>query len=196
MDKKILNKIYSEHKKEIKYFSVSNPKLIICFGAVPGSGKTYISKILEEKYRAIRINNDDIRNIINKKLKTKNDKQKILEEYIFYFIKEHNSSNGLIIFDSSIDRIYKKLFIAVADTEFNIFIINIKVPKKVIINRIFNRNRKNSKKFISEIERYYNDHKKFEKDVIIDVNINNDKELNLNELFLKLESKLNKLKRD
>ncbi|MEK6922851.1 MAG: hypothetical protein AABX08_03565 [Nanoarchaeota archaeon] len=46
----ILEQIYKKHRIKLENISIKNKKLLICFGAVPGSGKTHIAKILEKRY--------------------------------------------------------------------------------------------------------------------------------------------------
>ena len=57
-------------EKHILQF-VPNKKLLICFVGIPGSGKTYLAKIIEKKFKGIRINSDNLRKVINKNI-TKN----------------------------------------------------------------------------------------------------------------------------
>lgn len=42
--KLILKKILTKHIKSIRNLNIKNPKLIIAFSGIPGSGKTYISE--------------------------------------------------------------------------------------------------------------------------------------------------------
>ena len=83
---KIFEKINKRFFPKLKNTNTNNLPFIIAFSGVPGSGKTTISKILEKKYKGVRIDNDELRDIIsdfsgNYKL-TKKDK-----EIIDYFIK-------------------------------------------------------------------------------------------------------------
>jgi len=195
MNKNIFEEIYSKHKKQLKNLLAHNKKLLICFGAVPGSGKTHISKILENKYKGIRVNNDNIRQIIDKVIKNhtnlaKENKEEILEEYLFHLLKNYNSPNGLIILDSSIDRIYKEVSLVALDTGFDLFIIDIKIPKRTVMKRIHKRNKNGARDYFREMNRWYNEHKNFEDKVRVDITIKNDKKLNLSHLYSKLNSVL------
>lgn len=158
-----------------------------------GSGKTFISKILEERYRGLRISNDDIRKIIDKvirKSSLKEDKRAILEEYLFYMLERYNHSNGLIILDSSVDRLYKKISLAGFAAGFDLFIINIKVPRNFVEKRILSRNKMGAEDYFKEMDRWFREHEDFEKKAIIDITIRNKNGLNLNRLFLKLDKLL------
>ena len=190
INRKLLDKIYNKHVKRLKNRSIKNKKLLICFGAVPASGKSYISKILETKYKGIRISTEEIGKIINS-LKQRNKKE-ILDEYLYYYLREHCYPNGLIILDASIDRRYEDVFLAATDAGFDLFIININVSRKTIIERIRRRNKRGAKSYFKEMNRWYREHKLFKDKVIVDIAISNETELNLAHLFMKLDRKLKK----
>ena len=61
---KDLEEIYHNHIKTLPNLSTSNGNFMIAFSGTPGCGKTTIAKIIENQFGALRINNDDIRNII------------------------------------------------------------------------------------------------------------------------------------
>jgi len=184
----VMSNIYLEHKNKLKYLSVKNNKLIICFGAIPGSGKTTISKILEEKYKGVRINTDEIRSIIHKIETDPIKKQEILENYILYFLKNYDLINGLIILDCSIDRLYKPVIDYANKNNFSLFVINIQITKETVEDRISKIN-ENYKDYIEEMQRWLKEHKQFEKDVIPDITLNG-LNPNLKLLFTKLEDKI------
>ena len=184
----LLSNIYSEHKKKLKNLSIKNNKLIICFGAIPGSGKTTISKILEDKYKGVRINTDEIRSIIYKTEIDPVKKQEILENYLLYFLKNYDLINGLIILDCSIDRFYKQIIDYANKNNFSLFVINIQITKETVEDRISKIN-ENYKDYIEEMQRWLKEHKQFEKDVILDITLNG-LNPNLKLLFTKLEDKI------
>lgn len=65
MDKKLINKILTEHKKIINNNDVGNPKIAICFSGTPASGKTFLAKKIEKEFNGIRLNNDELRIILS-----------------------------------------------------------------------------------------------------------------------------------
>ncbi len=85
-----------------------------------------------EKIFGIRVDKGDIIKIIG----NKRNRDDVLEEYLYYFIKNHNLPNGLIILDASIDRRYKEIFLAVDYNDFDLFLIDIKASKEKIKERI------------------------------------------------------------
>jgi len=64
MNKQLFGKIHKKYIKKLKHLNIPHKKLMICFSGFAGSGKTYIAKIVEKKYKGVRIRSDDIRKII------------------------------------------------------------------------------------------------------------------------------------
>lgn len=163
MNIKIIKKIYKEHLKILKNLDVDNKnRLLICFSGVPMLGKTTIAKRIEKDLRAVRINNDSIRDIINSKLENvaQDDIQKILEDYLIWLLEKFEKfSNNLIVLDSSIDRKYKKVFYFADKFKFKTFIIKIKISKDEFKKRINN----NKKEYLDNMNKWYYDYSKFNK---------------------------------
>ena len=94
MEKNIFREIYKKHSRFLKNRKVRrNKKLIICFSGIPGSGKTVLAKILEKRYRGVRINSHRIGKImqaIGNKIKKLGRKV-----YLGYTVQEINKNpNG------------------------------------------------------------------------------------------------------
>jgi len=123
---------------------------------------------------------------------TKKNEHEIFDEYLYHFLSFYSSPNGLIILDASIDRRYKAIFLAAADTGFDLFIIKINISKKTIKERIRKRNKKEAKNYFKEMKRWYMEHKHFKDEVITDITINNETKLDLVPLFLRLDKILKK----
>lgn len=104
--------IHEKYTKKLKNLSVPHKKLMICFSGFSGSGKTHIAKILEQRYKGIRIRSDNIRTIIsnlNPNI-TDTDKDKIVYEYLERLFENREFKNKLLILDRGIDRKYKRTF--------------------------------------------------------------------------------------
>lgn len=185
----LLNKIYKIHIKQLKNLSVPHKKLIICFSGIAGSGKTYIAKILEKKYKGVRIRNDDIREIIIN-LDKELDVDETTYKYCDWFFDNYKFKNKLIILDRGIDRRYMHVFPFVKKRGYKTFIIRLKVPERVYERRIINKLGKLDDNYIKRIEDWKKQYKEFGKNVKSDIIIKNNKdnELNLEPLFKKLDS--------
>jgi predicted kinase len=186
--------IHSEYIKTLKYYSPSilNDKVILTFSGVPGSGKTTLAKRIEDKFKAIRLNNDDIREIIlrlNPQF-TFPQIQELLYKYLeFFFIEIIKQNNQFIILDSSIDRTYEKVKGWADDLGFRLIIIRIKSDKELIVKRINERNGKDAHLYLEKMDGWIEDNGKFNSQVNADLTINSDY-LNLDDFFRKLRSKL------
>ena len=115
----IFEKIYQRHVTRLKNTAKHNPKLIIAFAGTPGTGKSYLSSALADRFQGILVENDDIREIITELIPSlqPDERQRLLQEYLktYLFARLAKLKNGLIILDSSIDRKYD-LIKAAADS--------------------------------------------------------------------------------
>lgn len=188
MKKSFLDQIHKTHCQRLNNLHVPHKKLLICFSAIPGSGKTYIAKHIEDTYKAVRLNNDDIRDIIKNVAQTstqiKETVQEILEAYLFYFLQSYSFENGFIIMDGSIDRIYKKLFLELEFLDFGLFIIRIQCSPIVIKQRILHRNKEGAKNYFAALRRWKKDYENFGKYAQADILIENNEKLNLKPLYM------------
>jgi len=188
MEKEFFGRIYKKHLTKLKNIEIPHKKLVVCFSAVPGSGKTHIARILEKRYKAVRINNDDIRKIIkvlvkkNKNL-AKEDRQTLLLEYLLYLIKNFSFANKLIILDSSIDRKYKMLIPVLKKNDFRFFVIRLGVSTNVLKKRISFRAKKAPKHFKEKSEDWFKDYEDCRKSLRADIIIKNEGWTDLSNLF-------------
>ncbi|MFC1682534.1 AAA family ATPase [Nanoarchaeota archaeon] len=187
---KILELIYKKHLERIKNAEVPNRKIAICFAGIPGSGKTHIAKILEERYKGIRIENDNLRIIIRKicPKKTAEEKQGILQQYLKFFMENYNRKNNLLIFDRGIERAYQRFFPHLRQNKFKIFVIKIKISYEKIESNVKKKLRgKLDKNYTENIEKWKREFKEFETNYKSDITIENENNLNLEPLFRKLD---------
>lgn len=184
----LFEKINEEYLKKLKNRSVAHKKLVICFSGFSGTGKTYIAKILEKRYKAVRIRNDDIREIIIG-MKIKNIDETTYS-YLEWLLKNWKFKNKLIILDSGIDRRYLKITPLFKKNKYPVFIIRLKTSKRTAYKRSFDRNKGKDKHFIENIDRWIKEWEDFGKKVKSDIVIDNDKKLDLKELFKILDKKL------
>ena len=189
MNKQLIQKVHKKYIDKLKYLNVPHKKLVICFSGFAGSGKTYIAKIIEKEYKAVRIRSDDIRKIvIDMKIKEIDD---VTYGYIEWLCKNWKFKNKLIILDMGIDRKYKETFKIFRKKKYKIFIIRLNVSKKTAYERVFERNKGNIKHFNSEINRWICEWKDCGKNINPNIVINTDKELRLDSLFGKLDKFVN-----
>ncbi len=126
----------------LKYIKAQNQQLIIAFSGVPGSGKSELSRKLEEKYSAVRIGNDTIRDISNHSgisPLSEEKRENLLQDYNEYFIRNYPFKNKLLILDKSMDRQYKRFFPVFKELGLGFFIIRLTMDKEGAIERIMKR---------------------------------------------------------
>ena len=188
MDKKeLIEKTYLEHVKQLNNLGVVNDKLLICFSGIPGSGKTTIAKILEERYKAVRIRGDDIRKIL-KSIDSEADLDEDLNKYIAWFFENYSFKNKLIVLDSGIDRRYEQIIGFAENEGFEVFIIRLEVSREILEKRIFDKKNCRDPHFDSEIDRWEEEWRKFGEIVESHVILKNEGELSLDEVFGKLDN--------
>ena len=189
--KELFEKINRRYVKQLKNLDKSNKKLLICFSGIPGSGKTYIAKILEERYSGVRIRSDDIREII-RDLEIEEEKTNDMTyNYLNWFFKNYKFQNKLIILDKGIDRGYNEIFSLFERNGYEIFTIRLEVPRKIYERRIKEKLGELDENYINNIDRWIRERENFGKNVKSNLTIGNGEKLNLEILFNKLDKLIN-----
>jgi predicted kinase len=182
--------IYELHKKQLSYLDLRHRATLICFAGIPGSGKTYLAKLLEERYKAVRISNDNLREIIKQIKSPEEDKEEILREYVIDLLSRVPFSNKRIIIDSGIERKYIRIKETAEKNNIPIYIIALEVSRDELEARISQRPKQDRKHFHSEIERWTQEYNKFMKDVGADFVIKDTRDKSLQDLYSWLDSKI------
>jgi thymidylate kinase len=206
--------IRQKQKSHLKNTNLGkNSKLMIVFSGVPGSGKTYLSKILEKKYQAVRMRSDTIREIINKfpeeyfkqieidleKVFNIKDKSKLKEylyddlsmkketviaKYVDNFLVNYSYKNTMLVYDGSIDRKYDRVKQISERIGFKLFLIKLPLNKKMIRQRIINRGEGDMTSFDTNLPRWEKDYTNLNKKTRADFEFND----NLEELIAKIDT--------
>ncbi len=165
-----------------------NPQLIITFVGIPSSGKTEISKKLERKYKAIRINGDLIYDIAEELGLASNywALERVKKEYILKFLPKNPFRNKLLILDKGLDRMYKEFFLACRKNNLRYFIIQLDLSKKEAIKRIKKRNPERWKSWLLKLDRWIKENNDFknnaEANLVFDAN-----KINFRKICLEVE---------
>jgi hypothetical protein len=169
----ILEIIFKEHIKKLKNLKYKKNKLIVCFSAIPGSGKTFIAKKIEKKLKAVRISNDEIRIIIKKFYGE--DPQDILHKYLRHFFNKYSFNNKMIILDMGIDRNFDLIEDFAKRKKYKVIIVRIVSSMNKIREAIKVRNKKSSefKKYFKQIPRWIDENERFNKTHKADIVIHN-----------------------
>ena len=189
----VLEKIKEKHYEKIPYRLIDHPKLLICFSWIPASGKTYLSKCIEKRYKGLRITNDDIRGII-KNILTQypslyEKRQEILEYYV-YGLLSSPLKNGLVILDSGIDRRYHEISQLAMKYGYKMFLIRILAREETLSTRIKKRSVEDQEHFKSEYPRWKQEYEEFNKKVSVDFSLKTGNRVSLQSLFKKIDALL------
>lgn len=192
MNNKLVRKVYKINLNKLKNKKILSKKIIICLSGIPGSGKSTIAKILEEKYTGIRINNDWARKYFIRwkggdSSESPDEVDSFVRDYLDYFLETYDFPNKFFILDNSIDRKYDRIK-KFADKEgFRMFVIKLKVSRRIVQKRAFERKGGIDTWFVKNIDRWVKEYKQFNKKHKSDVIINTENELNLKLLFRTLD---------
>lgn len=161
------NLLFRKYLKTISNLETPNPKLYVTFSAVPGSGKTTISRHIAYALKGLHLRTDDVRKVAKELWPDIADDQ--LEKVILEFTPTiHNRlidyPNGLHIVDTNIDRYYQKVFDKAKELDFRLYLIRIDLDKETLLSRIKKRaghNKKEYMNFLNVIEEKLRQHQDF-----------------------------------
>lgn len=176
----IYEDIYKKHIAQLKHLNIKHEKLVICFSGIPGSGKTFAAKQIETHYKAVRVSNDELREIIaeimikNLMERGEEQNQKILHDYLEYFFARYDKPNKLIILDSGIDREYESKFSYFKKNGYPCLIIRIDIPLKEIKKRLLLREKKKPENNLRRLKKWIIDYRESKKKLKADMTIGND----------------------
>ena len=187
----ILKEIYQSHLRQLHHLEVPHQKIVICFSGIPASGKTTLAKKIEERYGVVRINNDAIREIIAEIMirrgmeRTEEKNQKILHEYLTYFLEKYTEKNKCLLLDSGIDRSYEQVFACCKGKKYPLFIIRLETPLKEIRRRLAEREKEKPEHNSERLKKWIQEYREGKKKIIADVTVRNVQEEK--KLFEKLD---------
>ena len=197
MDRKedVFNEIYSVYKDRLSNLDGSHSPLLVCFVGVPGSGITTISKRLEEELKGVRINSDDVQNILQVYRGKEFYKGFILEkrEFIYWLVRKiiGEFKNKLVILDKGIDRSYDDVKNLAKEVDISFVVISLETSKEELINRLNNTYGEYAKNYINDLDRWIGEHKEFKESNRYDISIDT-KENNVDGVVEKIKNFLEK----
>ncbi len=153
--------LYKAHSEMLTHTDVSHKPLVICFSGTPGMGKTYLAKLLQEKYNGVRLCTDEIRDLIKTSCPSVSNGELLLGRYLFYFLEHYKGPNKLIILDASIDRRYAVLFPLLEQKKIPYVVIRFDVPRDVVIDRIKQRDGPRNENYLQLLDFWYADYEAF-----------------------------------
>lgn len=142
MNKKLIEDIANSYYAELGNRKVRQPRYIVLFSGVVGSGKSTIARAIEYKLHAVRVSNDEIRDRIMATAPT--IQAKIREEAKFKVGKAVMSrlaqeTSGLIVVDASCDRGFDEYYGSAKRNGYRVILLRLEIPRDVIERRIRER---------------------------------------------------------
>ncbi len=164
---KVFNEVYQKYKVNLENIDVPNKKLLICYAAVPASGKTAISVILEKRLKGIRINAGDVQMLLEKYRGEQFYEGFIQEKRAFvYWLMQKvvdEFSNKFIILDKSIDRSYDEVLQWSKKNDVPMIVVSLEVSKKELEKRLIEREGSYAKNYLNDLDRWIREHEEFKK---------------------------------
>ncbi len=120
--------IYKNHLPNIKIGRAHTPLLAV-FSAIPGSGKSELTKRLVDNYGFSAVANKDIRSSIEQ---TGHENDIVIGDYTLWLLdKLTNQKSHSIVFDRNIDQWYEPAKNWAADNKYRFIVVKIEVSKKI-----------------------------------------------------------------
>lgn len=147
--------------RSLKNVDNPHPRVAVCFSGIPGSGKTTLGKFLEKNYEGVRVNTDELREIIAQFIpgtdqRAKIQRERVLGGFMTRFLHSYPFRNGRLIVDASMDRSHEKMMPLFRQNGFRPFVVRINTPTYLAIHRIDTK-RKNKEFFQQFLEKWARD---------------------------------------
>jgi len=128
--------IADEYMELLNDRTITNPKRMIVFSGVPGSGKTTLARRLTADLKAQYVHHDTMRELAKKHGYDPSTLSMIPISKMVIDRILHDDSNKLVILDASIDRSWGVYFDHVREENIEPFIIRFDAPYDVIRDRL------------------------------------------------------------
>lgn len=179
----VYEKVFKQQCHTFKYLYHKNPSGIIGFSATPGMGKTRLAKHLENRLQAIRINSDEIRNLLRHHHVNpdKCDPATGLREidcYLHYCLARLEAlyPNKLYILDMSLDRTFDKVNEMAMQNHMKIFVIRLVVNRPIVESRLHKREVTEDASYLMSLGSWFKDYEAFGRRFVSDYVFDNNEE--------------------
>lgn len=153
----IYDEIYKAHLPHIKLGNVAKPALIV-FSAIPGSGKSELTKRLVENHGASGIANKDIRKSLEQ---TGHTHDVVIGEYTLWLLdKLTKQKPRTIVFDRNIDQWYEAAKNWAAKNSYKLVLVQIEVSRSTLEKRLHHREGDKVSKVLGMLDFYHKEHER------------------------------------
>ncbi len=166
--------IYDAHMSSIKLGDADKPVLIV-FSAIPGSGKSELTKRLIKNYGISGIANKDIRKSLEQ---TGHTEDVTIGDYTLWLLDRLVKQGAkTIVFDRNIDQWYETAKSWAAKNSYQFLVVRIDVSRSVLEKRLHNREGSKVSKVLEVLDFYSNEHERMTQNIQANVVLKEDYDL-------------------
>jgi len=151
------DQVYAHHSSKLNLDGIRSRSVLVVFSAIPGSGKSELTKRLVHDYGFLRIANKDIREAVEKSGIT--DGASIIGPYTLWLLdkltREHRPS---IVFDRNIDQWYEPSKAWAEAHGYEYVLVRIDVAREILERRLMMREGDPQAKAFEMLDFYYAQH--------------------------------------
>ncbi len=149
--------IYEVHSKQLTFNNVRQKPVLVVFSAIPGSGKSELTKRLVAMYGFLRIANKDIRHAIKI---TNHADDVIIGKYTLWLLdKVARDKPASIVFDRNIDQWYEPSKSWASNNGYRYVLVRIDVDRKTLQQRLLKREGDSRSQVFDVMDFYEEQHK-------------------------------------
>ncbi len=151
----VYEEIYKVYVPNIQIGKTSTPSLVV-FSAIPGSGKSELTKRLVSNYGFSRLANKDIRSAIKQ---TGHVDDVVIGDYTLWLLDRlAKQAPESFVFDRNIDQWYEPAKDWAKRNNYKFIVVRIEVPRDTLENRLHNREGDKVSHVLSVLDFYQNQH--------------------------------------
>jgi predicted kinase len=166
--------VYDAHMPNIKIGNADKPALIV-FSAIPGSGKSELTKRLIKNYGISSIANKDIRRSLEQ---TGHTEDVAIGDYTLWLL-DRLVKQGVktIVFDRNIDQWYEAAKNWATKNSYQFLVVRIDVSRNVLEKRLHNREGSKVSKVLEVLDFYSNEHERMTQNIQANIVLKEDYDL-------------------
>lgn len=171
----IYEDIYKFQSRHLTFDARKEDPVLVVFSAIPGSGKSELTKRLMKSYGFMRITNKDIREAIEK---TGHKDDVIIGDYtLWLFTKLAEKGPVSIVFDRNIDQWYEPAKEWAARNGYTFVVVHIDVSPETLKERLLTREGSPTAHVFKVLDFYSEQHNKMRASIKADVELKGDFDL-------------------
>ena len=153
---KAFSEIFAVHSAHIDYTGANVGSTLVVFSAIPGSGKSELTKRLARDYAYLRIANKDIRDAM---AQTGHAEDVAIGDYTLWLFDRLTKATPVnIVFDRNIDQWYEPARAWALENNYRLVTVAINVTKEILQQRLLNREGSKVLKALGTLDFYSNQH--------------------------------------